>query len=252
MAGGSPRLPHSRSGKHRHRTWSTWADCFQAGFKTETKKHEQQDYSKNKSERLVASGVATFPKANVIQMHMLWFEHFLERPSCALNFDFFSSCSFLFPRIAGGPCSSRPSNSLFLCRLVSLLPSSPLQREGAESWLARLYPLSSPTFLPVPFPCQASFFTLPFSLWAGFACRASCYVAPWVWTHLPNNTACEGSALCQIPSPSPYLLRCRVPAGIKYSFLVLCLHIFLSFILYMLQSYTILQTDSRQTLQDKA
>lgn len=131
-------------------------------------------------------------------------------------------------------------------------PALLFRGRGAESWLARLYPLSSPTFLPVPFPCQASFFTLPFSLWAGFACRASCYVAPWVWTHLPNNRACEGSALCQIPSPSPYLLRCRVPAGVKDSFLVLCLHIFLSFILYMLQSYAILRTESRQTLQDKA
>lgn len=95
---------------------------------------------------------------------MLYFEHFLERPSCALNFDSFHLALSFSLEIARSPCNSRSSNSLFLCRLVSLLPSSPLQREGqSHGWLdctPYLYPHSflfpSPAKLHSPLRPSAS------------------------------------------------------------------------------------------------
>lgn len=84
----------------------------------------------------MASGVATFPKAKVISNAYALFWTFSWEAFLRSELWFFSSRSFLFPRIARSPCNSRSSNFLFLCRLVSLLPSSPLQRVGqSHGWL---------------------------------------------------------------------------------------------------------------------
>lgn len=137
---------------------------------------------------------------------MLYFEHFLERPSCALNFDFFLSCSFLFPRIAiQGLLTLSSSVAGFLSTQLSS------SEGGAESWLARLHPLSSPAFLPVPFPCQGSFFTLPFSLLAGFECRASC--------HVP----CESEPISQTTVPAKALSSARFLPHLPTCYIVLFL-----------------------------
>lgn len=64
------------------------------------------------------------------------------------TFDSFHLALSFFPRIARSPCNSRSSNSLFLCRLVSLLPSSPLLREGqSHGWLDCTPYLSPHSFL---------------------------------------------------------------------------------------------------------
>lgn len=146
---------------------------------------------------------------------------------------------------------------LILSRLpLTLSPGYPStdfsSLEGvAESWPARLYPLSLHTLLPVPCPCQAPFFTLPFSLWATF----------------------EHRVLCCAPCVSVSIFQTTVPVSALYpAWFLLCLPIyptscvviyFLAYIcvfpfklseggiLYLHWSQAVLQIDIKQISKDK-
>lgn len=81
---------------------------------------------------------------------------------------------------------------------------------AAESWLARLHPLSLPTLLPVRCPCQAPFFTLRFSFRASFEHRAFC-CAPCVpvsicHTTVPRALFSSAGLLPCVPTTQPPML----------------------------------------------